>query len=154
MIKCGFHYNPADVLPHREPLLLLDSIQGYGEDWLQAEVQIRPDSFFADAHGVPSWVGIEYMAQAVCAWSGIEQVQRGEPPGVGLLLGSRRYEASCPVFITGSRLQVRIQMIWRDSNDLGAFDCTIHESGKVLATAQLKVYRPPDARAFLERGTS
>ena len=150
MLTPGLSYAPADVLPHGGAMLLLDEICGYGDDWVEAAVEVRADSAFAGADGVPAWVGVEYMAQAVCAWSGIEQRQRGEAPAIGLLLGTRRYETSAPAFAPGSRLRVRAHLAWRDEADLGAFECTISQEGRTLATAQLKVYRPPDVVAFLK----
>jgi predicted hotdog family 3-hydroxylacyl-ACP dehydratase len=154
MVKLGMRYQPLDVLPHRGGMMLLDAIRDYGEDWLEAEVSVRAESGFAAAGGVPAWVGVEYMAQAVCAWSGIGQVQRGEAPSPGLLLGSRRYQSHRPVFAFGSRLRVRVQLVWRDANDLAAFDCAIAENGETVAQAQLKVYRPRDLAAALTARTA
>lgn len=150
MLRTGVHYQPAEVLPHRGGMLLLDAIRDYGDDWLVAEVWVRKESGFATADGVPSWVGIEYMAQAVSAWSGIGQVQHGGKPSIGLLLGSRRYDAKRPVFRIGSHLRVRAQLVWRDTDDLAAFDCAIEEDGVPVARAQLKVYRPRDLDAVLK----
>lgn len=154
MLDARPHYAPADVLPHRPPLLLLDRIADYADDWLEAEVDIRPDSPFGDGHGVPAWVGIEYMAQAICAWSGIAQRQRGEAPGIGLLLGTRRYDSDCASFGCGSRLTVRTELIWRDSDDLAAFDCAIREGDNRIARGQLKVFRPANVFSFLRQGMS
>ncbi|MGQ0586898.1 MAG: ApeP family dehydratase [Gammaproteobacteria bacterium] len=150
MLRTGVHYQPAEVLPHRGAMLLLDSIRDYGDDWLVAEVRVRKDSNFGTPDGVPSWVGIEYMAQAVSAWSGIGQVQNGGKPGIGLLLGSRRYQARRPLFAVGSHLRVRARLVWRDTDDLAAFDCAIEEDGEAVAHAQLKVYRPRDLDAVLK----
>lgn len=142
---------PADVLPHRPPMLLLDRISDYAEDWIEAQVDIRADSPFAQDDGVPAWVGIEYMAQAVCAWSGIEQRSRGEAPGIGLLLGTRRYDSDRAAFACGLQLTVRAQLAWRDDQDLGAFECEIREGGTCIARGQLKVYRPADVHSFLNQ---
>ncbi len=149
-MKLGLHYQPVEVLPHRGRMVLLDAIHDYGEDWLEADVGVRVDSGFAVAGGVPAWVGVEYMAQAVCAWSGIGQLQGGAAPTPGLLLGARRYESQRPVFAPGSCLRVRAQLVWRDAHDLAAFDCAISENGASVARAQLKVYRPRDIAALLK----
>ena len=151
-LELGKRYQPGEILPHRGAMMLLDAIQDYGEEWLEAEVNVRAESNFAGPGGVPAWVGVEYMAQAVCAWSGIEQVQRGEAPSPGLLLGTRRYRSRHPVFGLGSRLRVRAQLIWRDASDLAAFDCRIAENGEEVAQAQLKVFRPRDLEAVLKKG--
>lgn len=150
MLERGARYEPADVMPHRGVMLLLDVIEDYGDDWLEAGLTVRADSVFGGPAGVPAWVGIEYMAQAVSAWSGIDQVQRGSKPSPGLLLGSRRYEAQRPVFAVGSRLRVRVELVWRDEGNLAAFDCSITEGGQAVARAHLKVYRPDDLAPVLK----
>jgi predicted hotdog family 3-hydroxylacyl-ACP dehydratase len=152
MLKTGLHYEPADVLPHAGLMLLLDAIHDYGDDWLEADVKVRADSAFGGPAGVPSWVAIEYMAQAVCAWSGIGQVQRGQAPSPGLLLGSRRFESQRPVFAVGARLRVRAKLVWSDPQDLATFDCAIDEDGQAVAHAHLKVFRPRDLSAVLKDG--
>jgi predicted hotdog family 3-hydroxylacyl-ACP dehydratase len=152
MLERGLRYEPSEVLPHRGALLLLDAIEDYGDDWLEAGVTVRADSAFGGPAGVPAWVGIEYMAQAVSAWSGISQVQRGGRPSLGLLLGSRRYEAQRPVFAVGSRLRVRVELLWSDARNLAAFDCSIAEDGRAVAQAHLKVYRPDDLAPVLKEG--
>lgn len=152
MLERGFRYEPVEVLPHRGVLLLLDAIEDYGDDWLEAGVTVRADSVFGGPAGVPAWVGIEYMAQAVSAWSGIDQVQRGAQPSLGLLLGTRRYEAQQPVFAVGSRLRVRVELVWSDAGNLAAFDCSIAVDGRAVAHAHLKVYRPDDLAPMLKEG--
>ena len=60
----------AELLPHDPPMVLIDKVLSYDENSLVAEVAIRPDSAFCGANGVPGWVGIEYMAQAIAAHAG------------------------------------------------------------------------------------
>ena len=90
-------------LPHSGVMVLLDRLLEVGPEELRAEVTIRPDSVFCDGHDVPGWVGVEYMAQAIAAYAGYTAQLRGETVKIGFLLGTRRYEASCPGFAVGSR---------------------------------------------------
>jgi len=142
MLIPGQRYSVEQVLPHRGQLLLLDSIDDYGPDWVTASVRIRSTSLLAEGRGVPAWVGIEYMAQAAAAYGGIEQCQRGQLPGIGFLLGARRYTATVPWFETGCELQLRAQVVLRDSSDLAVFACEIHDNASCLAQAEIKAYRP------------
>ena len=98
---------------------------------------------------MPAWVGLEYMAQTVCAFSGVEEVRAGAAPSIGLLLGSRSYQSSCEWFALGSTLRVRADLLMRDENDLVAFACTISDENNVLARGDLKAYRPKDVLALL-----
>ena len=57
------------ILPHKKPMILIDDVVGYniGEGWLKSIVTINKDCTFYDEKlgGVPSVVGIEYMAQTI-----------------------------------------------------------------------------------------
>ena len=142
-------YGVHDLVPHRGPMSLLDRIDGYGDDWLRASVEIQPGNLFATADGVPAWVGIEYMAQAASAFGGIEQVQRGEPPSIGLLIGARYYRSMVEVFPFGARLDVLAKIALRDTEDFAAYDCTLTSAGTRLAECVLKAYRPRDLAPLL-----
>jgi predicted hotdog family 3-hydroxylacyl-ACP dehydratase len=140
----------ADVLPHQGRLLLLDELAEHGPEHVCCLVHIRGDTLFNDGvHGVPAWVGIEYMAQTICAFSGVEEFVEGNRPSIGLLLGSRRYQSEVEWFAPGSTLRVRAELLLRDENDLVAFQCTIHQGERLLARGDVKAYRPKDVLAVI-----
>ncbi len=145
----GRHYEIAETLPHGGRMRLLDRIDGYGSDWLRACVRIRADSLLIEPQGMPAWVGIEYMAQAAAAWGGIEQLQRGERPDIGLLLGSRRFDATAGWFPLDAELQITARLVLGDDSDLAVFDCDVQHNGQRLAWADIKAYRPQDVEKYL-----
>src|SRR4051812_9305750 len=122
MITLGARYRVDELVPHRGPMSLLDAIVDYGPDWLRATVTPRAGARFATAIGVPAWVGIEYMAQAASAFGGIEQVQRGEQPTIGLLIGARYYRCVQDSFFLGQPLTVIARVAMRDAEDFAAYD--------------------------------
>jgi predicted hotdog family 3-hydroxylacyl-ACP dehydratase len=143
-------YRIADVLPHTGAMLLLDELLEYSEHHVICGVHIRANTQFCDGvHGVPAWVGLEYMAQAMCAFSGVEEVHAGLKPSIGLLLGSRRYQSEVEWFALGMALVVRADLQLRDDNDLVAFECIIHEGSRVLARGDVKAYRPRDVMSVI-----
>lgn len=149
MLRPGEHYEPQQVLPHRHSMLLVDEV-GYGPDQGEAVLTIRSDSQFCDGvRGVPAWVGIEYMAQAISVFSGVEQLQRNEQVKIGLLIGTRRYESEVPVFTIGTRLHIIARLSDREDGGISMFACEIRDGQRVLARADIKAYRPEDIRAFL-----
>ena len=140
----------SDVLPHAAPMLLLDELLDYGSEHTACAVTIRQDSLFCDGdRGVPSWVGLEYMAQTLSTFGGIEEASRGLPPSIGLLLGSRRYRADTPYFAIGTRLRIVANLLLRDEHNLVAFDCAIYDGEHVLARGDIKAYRPADVHAVV-----
>jgi predicted hotdog family 3-hydroxylacyl-ACP dehydratase len=143
-------YRIADVLPYAQPMLLLDELLEFSDEHVSCAVHIRPHTMFCDGgNGVPAWVGIEYMAQAMCAFSGVEEVRAGLKPSIGLLLGSRLYQAEVEWFGLGSELVVRADLQLRDENNLVAFQCSIHEGARLLARGDVKAYRPSDVMSVI-----
>jgi len=130
-------------VPHRGAMSLLDGVDRCDEQGIAARVRVPAGGLFAVDGGVPAWVGIEYMAQAVAAWSGGRARACGGSPKIGYLLGSRRYEAALPVFPAGAELRVLAQCELLGENGLGMFDCRIEHDGRVLASARLSVFEPP-----------
>jgi predicted hotdog family 3-hydroxylacyl-ACP dehydratase len=146
-------YSVAELVPHSGKMSLLTSIVDYGEDWLQAEVLISPDSMFADDHGVPAWIGLEYMAQTVAAYAGLQERLNGGIPKIGFLLGSRKYICNADHFSTGQTLLLKVRPEMQIENGLDVFNCELKGQG-VAASANVNVFQPDDAEKFLKGATS
>jgi predicted hotdog family 3-hydroxylacyl-ACP dehydratase len=138
-------YRVAELLPHRAPMILIDEILGHDETSLTAAVDVSPRSLFLEEGGVPSHVGLEYMAQACGAFAGLMVRERGEPVRIGFVLGTRQYRAHVPFFRCGERLVVTVSVLYQDEQ-MGAFDCRIEIAGRLAAEAQLSVYQPDPAQ--------
>lgn len=135
----------SELLPHKPPMVLLDRVLSYDDSTLVAEVEIRPDSVLCDDGGVPAWVGIEYMAQAVAAHAGFKARLDGKPPQIGYLLGTRSYKSSVDHYPIGTTLTIHIQSLFVEMA-LGAFACRI-DMPDAVATATINVYQPDDDSA-------
>lgn len=144
------------LVPHADPMVLLDRVTAVDAESLSAEVTITRQSMFFDEkeQGIGAWVGIEYMAQAIAAYAGYQAISQGEKVRVGFLLGSRRYESQCAHFGLGSILHVKVQRVVQHENGLGAFECQIGDTSdtesKVLATATVTVFQPDNVNNFLK----
>lgn len=123
-------------------MVLLDRVLHCDAESLSAEVCIREDSEFCVAGEVGVWVGIEYMAQAVAAWSGWHARARGLPVRVGFLLGTRRYDAHVAAFSVGMRLTVRVEREFQADNGLARFRGELHCGEHLCAAASISVYEP------------
>lgn len=146
----------ASLVPHDGAMVLLERVLSVDKETLSAELTIRPDTLFCDGAGVGSWVGIEYMAQAIAAHAGYQAHLRGDQVKVGFLLGARRYQCSVPAFTLGSVLHVRIQHAMQGDNGLAAFECRIDDAGTgaALAHATVTVFEPDNVNEFLQRSFS
>lgn len=148
-----FEFSVAELVPHAGKMSLLDNIVEYGDDWLCAEVHITADSMFADKYGVPAWVGLEYMAQSVAAYSGWQERLKGGQPKLGFLLGTRKYLCSTDYFAIGKTLLLTVQLDMQAANGLNVFQCVLQGEG-VDASAYLNVFQPDDPDKFLQDSIS
>jgi predicted hotdog family 3-hydroxylacyl-ACP dehydratase len=148
------NYAVADLVPHAAPMLLLDDIVDFGELFCVSTVALKPDSlFFQPGKGVPSYVGIEYMAQTIAAWSGIRMRLQGKPPVVGFLLGTRKFQAARVFFAQDAVLTVRVEQTYM-VDGMGVFSCTIHAGDSLCASAHVNVFEPDNAAAMLAHASS
>jgi predicted hotdog family 3-hydroxylacyl-ACP dehydratase len=144
-----------DLLPHAPPMVLLDDVLAVSDRALLAMVTPAPNSSFAEAHGIPVVVGIEYMAQAIAAFAGFNALRDGEPVKPGFLVGTRRYEAHTSWFAIDLPLYIRVEKVVEADSGLGVFACEIHggrcanQAGQLLVSSRLNVFQPADADAFL-----
>lgn len=133
-------YAVAEVVPHSGRMILIDEILDYSSSSLTACVTIRQSSLFLTPdNAVPAWVGIEYMAQAIAAWAGVQARLRGEPVKAGYLLGSRHYQASHPAFALDETLTIIVNKQYHEG-ELAVFDCRISGS-QVAVSATLNVFQ-------------
>jgi len=135
-------------VPHRRAMCLLDALEQVDEQGVVARVTVPAQGLFASRAGVPAWVGIEYMAQAIAAWAGARARQAGGSPKIGFLLGSRRYVAQRPVFAAGARLRIVAECELIADNGLGMFSCRIECDGQEWATAKVSVFEPTGDTPF------
>ena len=136
--------NVAEFIPHSADMVLLDRIIDYDAYGLTAGLMVRDDGLLGDAYHVPAWVGIEYMAQTIAAYSGIMAIQTRQAIRLGFLLGTRRYCSNVAAFRVGSVLTIKVNKQYQDDN-LGVFACQIQGEG-VEARANLNVYLPPSTK--------
>lgn len=143
---------PVETLvPHSPPMVLIDEILSYYETGLIAAVDIHEQCRFysAQARGVPSWAGIEYMAQAISAWAGINAKRQGREIELGFLLGSRKMKLPETVFKSGQRYQVYVRELVRDPSGLASFDCRIAAGEQDCASARVNVYEGSNIRKII-----
>lgn len=141
-------YAILDVIPHGKPMSLLDEVLSHDSMELEAGLTIREDSIFFDGQAVPSWVGIEYMGQAVAAFAGVDAREHDKPVKIGFLVSSRRYQSNCSGFPLGACLKVKVRQITDNETGLRVFECSISGDG-IRVDTHLNVFMPDDIDAFL-----
>ncbi|MDA9090582.1 hotdog family protein [Porticoccaceae bacterium] len=141
-------YSVIDVIPHGAPMSLLDDITSYTDTGLEAEVTIKESSLFCEEYGVPAWIGVEYMGQAVAAWAGVQARSDGRPVKIGFLVSTRRYESPVSHFPLGSQLKINVEQLTDNITGLRVFTCTINLKD-IEIQANLNVFMPDNLEEFL-----
>jgi predicted hotdog family 3-hydroxylacyl-ACP dehydratase len=122
-------------------MLLLEHVLEHTPEFTVCRIDVRRSTLFADADGsVPSWLGLEYIAQCAAVHGGLAARDRGEPPRPGLLLGSRRLRLHADRFEAEPPLEVTARH-HRGESGLVAFEGTVtNPRGDVLADGRINLY--------------
>jgi len=132
-------------------MLLVERVVAWDAQHAVVAATPKPDAWYSDEGAMPSWIGIELMAQAIAAHVGLVARSHARPPKAGVLLGTRQYRASQTSFAAGAELMISARLTYRDESGLAAYDSAIALNGTEVATASVNVYEPPDFAAFLRQ---
>jgi predicted hotdog family 3-hydroxylacyl-ACP dehydratase len=133
------------LLPHKGSAVLIDEVLGDTPDSIRVATHItRAHPYFVEGHGVPSWVGIEMMAQAIAAHAGLAGRRERREPRTGMLLGTRRYETTTAWFPEGARLEILAEREFGENSGLAACNCDVSCDGQTLAKATIIIIEIDD----------
>jgi predicted hotdog family 3-hydroxylacyl-ACP dehydratase len=136
------------LVPHRRPLLLIDTVVERGPTHLVVRTEVRPARW--SPCGLPSYVAIEMIAQAIAAFETSRSPRDDGKPAIGVLLGTRLCKSAKAHLPAGAQLRIRVEERMSDPSGFGAFQGTVSaDTGEVLVEALVKVYRPEDFWAYL-----
>lgn len=142
-----------DILPHKGEIILIDNIVAVDLEkrTLTSNILINKNSIFFDkeTNEVPIWIGIEYMAQSIGAFSGIYAQGQSEAAKIGFVIGARNYECFATGFADKECFEIEVKELFFDSN-LGSFECIISNKKKIIAKAILNVFQPDSVDGFIK----
>ena len=140
------------LLPHKGAMCLLDKVIAADEETLVATTVFRSDGLFCRDGRVGAWVSLECMAQAVAAWAGYHGSLNGQPPRLGFLLGSSRFDCARPWISIDRTLRIEVQKQIETQEGLGQFTGRVLDGGDEIASAVITVFSPADPIAVLRGG--
>lgn len=145
------NYTIDEVLPHEAPMILINELVDYNSESAMCSVTIKTHSPFYNEHvgGVPSYIGVEYMAQAIAAHSGALAKDTNKAVEIGFLIGTRKYKTHQGVFYNNSVLTVCVEKLYHEESGLSVFECQIHERGKIVCEAKINVFQPSNPLQFI-----
>jgi predicted hotdog family 3-hydroxylacyl-ACP dehydratase len=130
----------SEFVLHRPPMLLLDSLVEPGPERTLCEWRVtEATAFLVPGRGVPSYTGVEYMAQCIAVHAGARARVRGLGPPLGFLLGTRHYRARVEYFCIGRTYGAACRELIRDENGMASYECSILLHEDVIAEGRLAV---------------
>jgi len=143
------------LVPHRGKMLLLSKLISCEEktNSLLASVDISQSSFFYDEklNGVPVWIGFEYMAQAIAAINGKNDLAKGQEPGFGFILSVSNYIACTSCFKPNSTILIYVEETFEMDN-MFMFNCSIKQGEEELAKASISAVKIRDISEVKHEG--
>ncbi|MGB1197797.1 MAG: 3-hydroxylacyl-ACP dehydratase [Thalassotalea sp.] len=146
------NYSIEQVISHRDPMILISGLNHYDDIRACCWVDINEHSPFYNSalNGVPSYVGIEYMAQTVAAYAGANALDHQQTVKIGFLLGARKMTTKVRSFTKGTRLTVNVEELYREESGLSVFGCSISANDEIVAEAKVNVFQPSEPKEFIE----
>lgn len=129
----------TELVPHRAPMLLLESLVHHEDRTITCTASIGPDHPFLDNGEVDVLVCVELVAQSVAAYAGLRDRVAGRPPKIGFLVSCREATFEVPALSLGDRLTIETRHAWGDDT-LGSFKGKVIREGTVLANVEIGVY--------------
>lgn len=136
----------AELLPHAAPMVLLDSVEQADATRVECSVLLSERDPFMVQGRVRGVVCMEYMAQAVGAFVGLERRGRGLSPQIGYIVGVRSLTLHQAYLELGARLTVRATLTWSDL-ETATFEAKVECDGRPVAEGQISVYQPDEPGA-------
>lgn len=145
------NYSIEQVVPHDAPMILIDQLVEYSDESATCSVTITPQSPFYNEQieGVPSYIGVEYMAQSIAAYAGALANDINEAVKIGFLIGTRKYKTHQTMFCKNSILTIYVHKLYQEESGLSVFECQISENKKILCDAKINVFQPEEPLEFI-----
>ena len=137
----------TDLIPHGPTIRVIDRLLKIGEHEAMTEFTVRQDMPLVDAAGrLDETAFVEMIAQTFAAAQGFHLMPEERPKHRGLLLGIKEMTVRGDAYV-GDRLLIHIHKLARFGS-FGVVDGTVsHADGRVLASAQVKVWRQGETSA-------
>ncbi len=127
-----------DFVPHRPPMLLIDTVGEESADSVVCYATIRPGCTLLDGDVLRPLALIELVAQACAVYVGVKARREGKPPQVGMLVGCREAEFLVDGVAIGDELTITVNRVFGQVQ-VAAFTGSVSRAGAVVARVHLSV---------------
>ncbi|MBL9099330.1 MAG: hypothetical protein JNL82_00145 [Myxococcales bacterium] len=130
-----------DIIPHRPPMLLIDTFNYCRDHEVSCSVTVRDDALLVVDGKVPALVALEYFAQTVASLYGYMRRHQTGGFEMGMLLGSREITLETDYFHVGDVLHITGVEAF-SAPPISQFRCELRRAGDpaVLARGSISVF--------------
>jgi 3-hydroxyacyl-[acyl-carrier-protein] dehydratase len=133
--------NIKQILPHRRPMLMIDSYKKIDNDTASSGIHLKPSNYGCENGYVLESMLIESVAQTVAAHFGYKSLEKeGNDPDIGMLTNVDTF-----IFYEKVKDTSKIDIGILKTDKVGAFKLITGEifvNGKLVAKGQIKVFNP------------
>jgi predicted hotdog family 3-hydroxylacyl-ACP dehydratase len=129
----------AELVPHREPMVLLDQILRWSVGEVECAMTVREGARFVEDGALLALFTIEHMAQAVAACLGYEAYRGGRGVRVGMIVSCREFRAHQVQATVGDELRVHA-LRDRGNESVSHFQCAVHHGTEPFSSATLTLF--------------
>lgn len=133
---------PAALLPHRRPMLMVSGIDTCDAQRLTARAEVREDNPLLQDGLLPGFAALEMLAQACGLFLGMTQEQQ-RSQGPGAIVSVRDMRVHVAALALGAQLTVETECLG-GSGDAAMFRGKVREGENVVLEATLTVSRFPE----------
>lgn len=145
-----------NYLPHKGKMFLLTRVTQYdiNNHTITAESDLTDKCIFyeAEADGIPSWAGFEFMAQGISALTGITNVINGRNPLPGFLLSVMDFKSNVDYLKNNTTIVMKVREDFRDDeNHIYRYFCELYahrEDEKPAITTKVSVMESEDVHGL------
>jgi len=134
-----FPIDAKKLMPHKPPMVFIDTLEMVGERVASASVTIKKDWFFVDENGfLDEAMYMELIAQAAAALNGFEALSQNSQGFQGFLLGARKlrvFKKAC----VGDRLGISL-FKYAKYGDFGIVKAQVTANCELLAEGEVKIW--------------
>lgn len=133
--------NIEQIIPHRYPMLMIDSYKKIDSDTASSEIYFKPGNYGCENGYVLESMLIESVAQTVAAHYGYKLLEKEEnEPDIGMLTSVDKF-----IFYEKVKDTSKIDICIVKTDEIGAFKLITGEicvNGKLVAKGCIKVFNP------------
>ena len=128
---------PGQLLPHKPPLVLLDSVTSFEADGVMAQATVNTEWPLFENGSVPVLVLVEILAQTAGLWAGWNKFKDSRPVSVGYLVGIKQVRFFCEWLPEDLFIKTRAKVIVSRYNFL-VMQCDASSNDRKLTEARMQ----------------